>query len=215
MSYDIFFHLTPGLDAIKTLGGNSVLIKISKNKSMIFFVENENLSVEKSIFLGGNKILNNLCMRISGKIMKKKKLLIGALKKYLTMNLKIKNALISVSDKEKLSSILKVLKKHKINIISSGGTYNAIRKLGYKCIELSKYTGFKEMLDGRVKTLHPKIHAGILHDRKNKIHKNEMSRQKFPALDLIIVNFYPFQKVVIETKNPKKLLKTSTLVDLH
>ena len=79
------------------------------------------------------------------------------------MNLKIKNALISVSDKEKLSSILKVLKKHKINIISSGGTYNAIRKLGYKCIELSKYTGFKEMLDGRVKTLHPKIHAGILH----------------------------------------------------
>ena len=123
------------------------------------------------------------------------------------MNLKIKNALISVSDKEKLSSILKVLKKHKINIISSGGTYNAIRKLGYKCIELSKYTGFKEMLDGRVKTLHPKIHAGILHDRKNKIHKNEMSRQKFPALDLIIVNFYPFQKVVIETKKPKKIIE--------
>ena len=95
------------------------------------------------------------------------------------MNLKIKNALISVSDKENLSTILKVLKKHKINIISSGGTYNAIRKLGHKCIELSKYTGFKEMLDGRVKTLHPKIHAGILHDRKNKTHKNEMSRQNF------------------------------------
>ena len=69
------------------------------------------------------------------------------------MNLKIKNALISVSDKENLSTILKVLKKHKINIISSGGTYNAIRKLGHKCIELSKYTGFKEMLDGRVKTI--------------------------------------------------------------
>ena len=49
--------------------------------------------------------------------------------------------------------------------------YNSIKKLGYKCTELSEYTGFKEMLDGRVKTLHPKIHAGILHDRQNKLHK--------------------------------------------
>ena len=79
--YDIFFHLTPGLDAIKTLGGNSVLIKISKNKSMIFFVENENLSVEKSIFLGGNKILNNLCMRISGKMNEKEKIINWSFKK--------------------------------------------------------------------------------------------------------------------------------------
>ena len=52
------------------------------------------------------------------------------------------------------------------------------------------------MLDGRVKTLHPKIHAGILHDRQNKKHKNEMSKQNFPAIDLIVVNFYPFQKIV-------------------
>ena len=87
------------------------------------------------------------------------------------MNLKIKNALISVSDKENLISLLKTLKKFNIEIISSGGTYSTIVKLGYKCTELSKYTGFKEMLDGRVKTLHPKIHAGILHDRKNKKHQ--------------------------------------------
>ena len=78
------------------------------------------------------------------------------------MNLKIKNALVSVSDKEKLISLLKVFKKYKIRIISSGGTYKSIKKLGYACTEISKYTGFKEMLDGRVKTLHPKIHAGIL-----------------------------------------------------
>ena len=77
------------------------------------------------------------------------------------MNIKVKNALISVSNKESLVSLLKTLKKFNINIISSGGTYTAIKKLGYKCTELSKYTGFKEMLDGRVKTLHPKIHAGI------------------------------------------------------
>ena len=123
------------------------------------------------------------------------------------MNLKVKNALISVSDKENLVSLLKVLKRFNIRIISSGGTYNSIKKLGYQCIELSKYTGFKEMLDGRVKTLHPKIHAGILHDRQNKKHQNEMSNQNFPAIDLIIVNFYPFQEIVLNTKNPKKIIE--------
>ncbi len=124
------------------------------------------------------------------------------------MNLKIKNALISVSDKENLINLLKILKKYKIRIISSGGTFKTIKKLGYDCTELSKYTGFKEMLDGRVKTLHPKIHAGILHDRQNKIHKNEMSKQKFPAIDLIVVNFYPFQKVVKNSKIAKDIIES-------
>ena len=123
------------------------------------------------------------------------------------MNLKVKNALISVSDKENLSLILKVLKKFNIKIISSGGTYKSIKKLGYKCTELSKYTGFKEMLDGRVKTLHPKIHAGILHDRQNKKHQHEMLKQNFPAIDLIIVNFYPFQKIVLNSKNSKNIIE--------
>ena len=123
------------------------------------------------------------------------------------MNIKVKNALISVSNKENLVSLLKSLKKFNINIISSGGTYAYIKKLGYQCTELSKYTGFKEMLDGRVKTLHPKIHAGILHDRQNKKHKSEMSKQNFPAIDLIVVNFYPFQNIVLNTKNSKKIIE--------
>ena len=123
------------------------------------------------------------------------------------MNLKIKNALISLSDKENISLLLKIFKKYKINIISSGGTYRSIKKLGYDCTELSKYTGFKEMLDGRVKTLHPKIHAGILHDRQNKDHKNQMSKQNFPPIDLIVVNFYPFQKVVMKSKNPENIVE--------
>jgi phosphoribosylaminoimidazolecarboxamide formyltransferase/IMP cyclohydrolase len=123
------------------------------------------------------------------------------------MSQKIKNALISVSDKTELNAILKILKKYKINIISSGGTYNSIKKLGYDCTEISKYTGFKEMLDGRVKTLHPKIHAGILHDRYNKKHEGEMTKQKFPSIDLIIVTFYPFQKIVTETNNSKKIIE--------
>ncbi len=123
------------------------------------------------------------------------------------MNLKIKNALISVSNKENLVSLLKIFKKFGINIISSGGTYTSIKKFGYKCTEISKYTGFKEMLDGRVKTLHPKIHAGILHDRQNKKHKGEMNKQSFPSIDLIVVNFYPFQKIVTNSENPKKIIE--------
>ena len=123
------------------------------------------------------------------------------------MNLKIKNALVSLSDKDNIIPLLQVFKKYNIKIISFGGTYKIIKKLGYNCIELSKYTGFKEMLDGRVKTLHPKIHAGILHDRKNRAHKNEMTKKKFPSIDLIIVNFYPFQKVVRNTKNPKNIIE--------
>ena len=123
------------------------------------------------------------------------------------MKVKIKNALVSLSDKENLISLLKILKKYNIKVISSGGTYKSIKNLGYNCIELSKYTGFKEMLDGRVKTLHPKIHAGILHDRKNRKHRNEMSKQKFPAIDLIIVNFYPFQKIVLNSKNSKNIIE--------
>ena len=123
------------------------------------------------------------------------------------MNLKIKNALVSVSDKENINILLKILKKFKIKIISSGGTFKSIKKLGYKCTELSQYTGFKEMLDGRVKTLHPKIHAGILHDRQNKNHKNEMSKQNFPSIDLIVVNFYPFQKEVMKSKKPARIIE--------
>jgi phosphoribosylaminoimidazolecarboxamide formyltransferase/IMP cyclohydrolase len=123
------------------------------------------------------------------------------------MKQKIRNALISVSDKSELHSILKILKKYKINVISSGGTFSSIKKMGYQCTEISKYTGFKEMLDGRVKTLHSKIHAGILHDRYNKKHQGEMSREKFPSIDLIIVNFYPFQKIVTVSNNPKKIIE--------
>ena len=68
------------------------------------------------------------------------------------MKQKIKTALISVSDKTDLSVVLKTLNKHKVKIISSGGTYESIKRLGYHCTEVSTYTGFKEMLDGRVKT---------------------------------------------------------------
>jgi len=120
---------------------------------------------------------------------------------------KIKKALISVSNKNNLKIILKLLKKHNINIISSGGTFKEIRKLGYKCQEVSNFTKSPEILEGRVKTLHPKIHAGILNKRKNKIHKNEMKYNNFSNIDLVIVNFYPFEKTLKKTKIHKIIIE--------
>ena len=120
---------------------------------------------------------------------------------------KIKNALISVSDKSDLEKILLVLKKYKINIISSGGTYEKIRNLGFKCSEISKYTKFKEMLDGRVKTLHPKIHAGILNNRSLKNHQFQMKKNNFKSIDLVIVNFYPFQSTALSKKNLSQIIE--------
>ena len=122
-------------------------------------------------------------------------------------NKKINNALISVSDKSNLERLLRILSKYKINIISSGGTFKEIKKLGYECQEISKYTKFNEMLGGRVKTLHPKIHAGILSDRSSKKHKQEMIKKKFKNIDLIIVNFYPFQETIQKNKSQKKIIE--------
>ena len=120
---------------------------------------------------------------------------------------KIKQALISVSDKNKLELFLKILKKFNIQIISSGGTSKKIRKLGYKCNEVSNFTNSSEILEGRVKTLHPKIHAGILNKRNNKFHKKQMKLNKYENIDLVIVNFYPFEKTISKTKDHKIILE--------
>ena len=120
---------------------------------------------------------------------------------------KIKRAIISLSNKENLVSILKTLKKHKIEIISSGGTFKEIKKLKYKCTEVSDYTKFSEILDGRVKTLHPKIHAGILSKRRNKLHEKQLKKNDFEEIDLVIVNFYPFENILNNTKNHFKIIE--------
>ena len=120
---------------------------------------------------------------------------------------KIKKALISVSDKQNLKYILKTLSKYKIELISSGGTYKEINKLKFKCIEISKYTESPEILGGRVKTLHPKIHAGILNKRSNKIHQKEIKQNNFENIDLVIVNFYPFEKTLEKTNSHNKIIE--------
>ena len=124
------------------------------------------------------------------------------------MNLKkIKRAIISVSDKSNLKQILPILKKFNVKIISSGGSFKKIKSMDYKCTEISNYTGFSQMLDGRIKTLHPKIHAGILNIRKNKKHKNELKEKNIENIDLVIVDLYPFEKFIEKNNNTKKIIE--------
>ena len=120
---------------------------------------------------------------------------------------KIKTALISVSDKRKLRPLLNVLEKNKVKIISSGGTFKEIKKLKFNCTEVSEFTNSPEILEGRVKTLHPKIHGGILYKRKNKKHIKEVKKNNLQNIDLIIVNFYPFEQIVKNNSNHNKIIE--------
>ena len=120
---------------------------------------------------------------------------------------KIKKALISISDKKNLRNLLRILTKHNITLISSGGTCKEIKKLGFKCLEISEYTNSPEILGGRVKTLHPKIHAGILSKRNNKSDKDDLRNNNFEEIDLVIVNFYPFEKTLEQTNNHLKIIE--------
>ena len=117
------------------------------------------------------------------------------------MNIKKKYALISVFDKTDLSYICQTLDKLNIGLISTGSTAKTIKKAGFKCKLVSDLTKFKEILDGRVKTLHPQIHASILHDRKNKYHIHTFKELNFPIIDFVIVNLYPFEKLIQTTNN--------------
>ena len=121
--------------------------------------------------------------------------------------MKIKSAFISISNKEKLDKVLKELKKYNIKFVSTGGTCKKIKSLGYNCTEVSDFTKFPEILDGRVKTLHPKIYSGILFKRKKNSHKQMIKKLNFQSIDLVIVNFYPFEKIITQTKNHKKIIE--------
>ena len=105
-----------------------------------------------------------------------------------------KTALISLSDKSNLDELIKFLLVQKVKIISTGGTYNAIKKITDEVIEVSEFTGFEEMMDGRVKTLHPKIHAGILARRETDL--EILTERGYEVIDMVIVNLYPFQETV-------------------
>src|SRR6266436_5067128 len=109
---------------------------------------------------------------------------------------KIQRALLSVSDKIGLVPLAQTLAKAGIELISTGGTAKALREAGLQVTDLSNYTGFPEMLDGRVKTLHPKVHGGLLYIRGNEHHESAVKSHGIQPIDLVVVNLYPFEQTV-------------------
>jgi len=109
---------------------------------------------------------------------------------------KIQRALLSVSDKSGLVPFAQTLVSAGVELISTGGTAKALRAAGLTVIELGDYTGFPEMLDGRVKTLHPKVHGGLLYLRGNPTHEQAVQHHAIPPIDLVVVNLYPFEQTV-------------------
>src|SRR5262245_49297061 len=110
--------------------------------------------------------------------------------------MKIQRALISVSDKTGLVEFARKLTALGIQIISTGGTAKLLQKENIATTEISAYTGFPEMMDGRVKTLHPKVHGGLLHLRDNPEHLAACKEHGIEPIDLVVVNLYPFEETV-------------------
>ncbi|MDR2463000.1 MAG: bifunctional phosphoribosylaminoimidazolecarboxamide formyltransferase/IMP cyclohydrolase [Verrucomicrobiales bacterium] len=108
----------------------------------------------------------------------------------------IKNALLSVSDKTGLLDFARFLVSKKVHLISTGGTAKLLRDAALPVREISDYTGFPEMMDGRVKTLHPKVHGGLLHLRDNAEHVKQAADHDIQPIDLVVVNLYPFEQTL-------------------
>ncbi len=113
-----------------------------------------------------------------------------------TDKVKIRRALLGVSDKGGLAEFASALARHGVELLSTGGTKAALEAAGVKVKAVEEFTGFPEMLDGRVKTLHPKIHGGILARRAEASHQRQMKDHGIEPIDLVVVNFYPFEKTV-------------------
>ncbi|MDD5292611.1 MAG: bifunctional phosphoribosylaminoimidazolecarboxamide formyltransferase/IMP cyclohydrolase [Candidatus Omnitrophica bacterium] len=109
---------------------------------------------------------------------------------------KVKRALISVSDKTGIVDLAKELSKFGVDIISTGGTAKLLKNSGVNVKEISEHTGFPEMLDGRVKTLHPKIHGGLLALRDNPQHLQQIKEHNIEPIDMVVVNLYPFEATI-------------------
>jgi phosphoribosylaminoimidazolecarboxamide formyltransferase/IMP cyclohydrolase len=112
------------------------------------------------------------------------------------MLVKIRRALLSVSDKTGLVEFARGLASLSVALLSTGGTAKALAAAGLDVTEIDAYTGFPEMLDGRVKTLHPKVHAGILARRDSSEHVATLAAHGIPPIDLVVVNLYPFRETV-------------------
>ena len=122
-------------------------------------------------------------------------------------DVKIKRALLSVSDKTGLVELGHALAAREIDLVSTGGTAKALREAGLKVRDISDLTGFPEMMDGRVKTLHPKVHGGLLAVRDNPQHAAAMKMNDIVAIDLVVVNLYPFAKTVAKGADRDEIIE--------
>src|SRR5216110_1858600 len=110
--------------------------------------------------------------------------------------MKITRALISVSNKKGVAAFARALEKQGVDIISTGGTADLLRKEGVPVRDISSFTDFPEVLEGRVKTLHPRVHGGLLYKRGNELHEKQAKEQGFQPIDLVVVNLYPFEATI-------------------
>ena len=122
------------------------------------------------------------------------------------------NALLSVYDKTGLDRIAWIFSKLQVKMLGSGGTAEAVRKLGLTVVDVSEYTGVKEMPGGLVKTLHPKIHGGILGDWRDPAQREYLEANGIEPVDFVVVNLYPFQSVV--KTDPGDLRKAVENIDI-
>lgn len=110
--------------------------------------------------------------------------------------MKIRRALISVSDKQGVAVFARALEAQGVDIISTGGTSELLRKEGVPVRDISSFTDYPEVLEGRVKTLHPRVHGGLLYKRGNALHEEQAKEQGFQPIDLVVVNLYPFEQTI-------------------
>src|SRR5438045_4723733 len=110
--------------------------------------------------------------------------------------MKITRALISVSDKAGVAKFARELERQGVDIISTGGTADLLRKEKIPVRDISSFTAFPEVLEGRVKTLHPRVHGGLLYKRGNPKHEKEAKECGFEPIDMVVVNLYPFEKTI-------------------
>ncbi|MBF0345938.1 MAG: hypothetical protein HQL06_17135 [Nitrospirae bacterium] len=110
--------------------------------------------------------------------------------------MKVQNAVISVSDKSGVVELARELKVMGVNVLSTGGTAKTLRQEGIEVLEVSDYTGFPEIMDGRVKTLHPKIYGGILARRDNSADMDTIQKHGINRIDMVVVNLYPFRETI-------------------
>jgi phosphoribosylaminoimidazolecarboxamide formyltransferase/IMP cyclohydrolase len=138
-------------------------------------------------------------------------LIFNKLAVYYTLNLlalkKIKTALISVYYKDKLSEIATLLHQHGVQIYATGGTFDFIQKMQIPVQEVEKLTGYPSILDGRVKTLHPKVFGGILARSSEKTHREQLDQYHIPVFDLVIVDLYPFEETLSQTDDKQQIIE--------